>query len=321
MILDKVTDSSVPVLIQGESGTGKELVARALHYNGPRKKARFVSENCAAIPSNLMESEFFGYVRGAFTGANSDKMGLFELADGGTLFLDEIGDMDLDMQTKLLRVLQDGVLRRVGSKEFKRVNVRIVSATNRDLLSIMKEGKFREDLYYRLNVINILLPPLRERSEDVLLLAEHFLKRQAKQSGSSPRELSNEVIDIFTRYPWPGNIREMENEVMRSCALSADVVRPEHLSRNVIEGARAPAAEAKRPSHIRDFTLAGKSLKELVAAETEQIEREAITEVLVHTRYKKSKAASILGISRPTLDAKIDKYDLSRETILSMVEG
>lgn len=317
MILDKVTDSTVPVLVQGESGTGKELVARALHFNGPRKKARFVSENCAAIPPNLMESEFFGYVRGAFTGATTDKMGLFELADGGTLFLDEIGDMDLDMQTKLLRVLQDGVLRRVGSKEFKRVDVRMISATNRDLLALMKEGKFREDLYYRLNVINIVLPPLRKRKEDIPLLADHFLKRQAKQSGQPERTLDSEVLDIFLRYDWPGNVREIENEVLRACALSNDVIRPEHLSRTVIEGARnASTGSAKRPSHLRSFTLAGKSLKELVAAETEQIEREAITEVLRHTKYKKSKAASILGISRPTLDAKIEKYGLSRAAIL-----
>jgi transcriptional regulator with GAF, ATPase, and Fis domain len=318
MILDKVTDSSVPVLVQGESGTGKELVARALHFNGPRKKARFVSENCAAIPPNLMESEFFGYVRGAFTGAHADKMGLFELADGGTLFLDEIGDMDLDMQTKLLRVLQDGVLRRVGSKEFKRVDVRLVSATNRDLLALIKEGRFREDLYYRLNVINIQLPPLRDRKEDVILLADHFLKSQAKQSGSSPRALGDDVIELFLRYDWPGNIREMENEVMRACALSNDKIGPEHLSRTVLAGARTSptTTEAKR-ANLREFTLGGKTLKELVSAEVEQIEREAITEVLRHTGYKKSKSASLLGISRPTLDAKIDKYGLTKDAVLT----
>jgi transcriptional regulator with GAF, ATPase, and Fis domain len=315
-ILDKVTDSNVPVLIQGESGTGKELVARALHFNGPRRKARFVSENCAAIPSNLMESEFFGHVKGAFTGANSDKMGLFEVADGGTLFLDEIGDMDLDMQTKLLRVLQDGVLRRVGSKEFKRVNVRIVSATNKDLLACMKEGQFREDLYYRLNVINIMLPPLRERREDVPLLAEHFLKQQTRQSGAQARSISDEALDLFLRYRWQGNIRELENEIMRASALSKDEIRPEHLSRNVIEGARQPQSEAPKNARVRGLLLAGKTLKELVGEEVDQLETTAIGEVLRRTGYKKSKAARILGISRPTLDAKIEKHGLTRETVL-----
>lgn len=315
-ILDKITDSTVPVLVQGESGTGKELIARALHYNGPRKKHGFVSENCAAIPANLMESEFFGYVRGAFTGANTDKMGLFEMADSGTLFLDEIGDMDIDMQTKLLRVLQDGVLRRVGSKEFKRVDVRIVSATNRDLLGIIKESRFREDLYYRLNVINILLPPLRDRREDIPLLTEHFLKRQAKQSGNTPRTIANEVMDMFLRYHWPGNIRELENEIMRASALSKDAIRLEHLSRNVVEGAKTPMNESPKGSRIRSFMLSGKTLKELVANEVDQLEREAILHVLQRTKYKKSTAAQILGISRPTLDAKIDKYTLTKEVVL-----
>ncbi len=315
-ILDKVTDSDVPVLIQGESGTGKELIARALHFNGPRKKHEFVSENCAAIPANLMESEFFGYVRGAFTGAHADKMGLFEVADCGTLFLDEIGDMDLDMQTKLLRVLQDGVLRRVGSKEFKRVNARIVSATNKDLVTYIKEGKFREDLFYRLNVINIVLPPLRERREDVPLLAEHFLERQARQAGGEPRRLSPEALDLFLRYHWPGNIREIENEIMRASALSQDVISPEHLSRALVEGARHPQQESPKERRIRGSLLEGKTLKELVAEEVDGVESQAILQVLRRTKYKKSKAASILGISRPTLDAKIEKYALTKDKVL-----
>ncbi len=320
-ILDKVTDSDVPVLIQGESGTGKELVARALHFNGPRKKASFVSENCAAIPANLMESEFFGYVRGAFTGAHADKVGLFEVADGGTLFLDEIGDMDLDMQTKLLRVLQDGVLRRVGSKEFKRVNARIVSATNKDLLANIKDGKFREDLYYRLNVINIVLPPLRERREDIPLLAEHFLARHAKQSGQPPRGRADEVVDLFLRYDWPGNIREIENEIMRASALSKDVIEPQHLSKNLVEGARNPRQpESPREQRIRGSLLEGRTLKELVAQEVDEVEGQAIMQVLQRTGYKKSKAASILGISRPTLDAKIEKYGLTKQKILEQAD-
>jgi transcriptional regulator with GAF, ATPase, and Fis domain len=317
MILDKITDSTVPVLVQGESGTGKELIARALHFNGPRQKHQFVSENCAAIPTNLMESEFFGYVRGAFTGATSDKMGLFELADGGTLFLDEIGDMDLDMQTKLLRVLQDGVLRRVGSKEFKRVDVRLVSATNRDLLSLIKEGRFREDLYYRLNVINIVLPPLRERKEDVPMLAEHFLARDAKQHNTAPRTLATEALDLLLRYDWPGNVREMENELMRASAMSKTEIKPEHLSKTIVEAALEPSPGTATGARIRSLALAGRTLKELVASEVDEIERLAITEVLKRCKYKKSKAAQILGISRPTLDAKIDKYGLSRDAVLT----
>jgi transcriptional regulator with GAF, ATPase, and Fis domain len=317
MILDKITDSSVPVLVQGESGTGKELIARALHFNGPRNKHQFVSENCAAIPTNLMESEFFGYVRGAFTGATSDKMGLFEMADGGTLFLDEIGDMDLDMQTKLLRVLQDGVLRRVGSKEFKRVDVRLVSATNRDLLGLIKEGRFREDLYYRLNVINVLLPPLRDRKEDVPMLTEFFLAREAKLHGAPPKQVTGEALDLLLRYDWPGNVRELENEVMRSSAMSKETIKPEHLSKNVVEAVSEPSPGTATGARIRSLALAGRTLKELVAGEVDEIERLAITEVLKRCRYKKSKAAQILGISRPTLDAKIDKYGLSRDAVLT----
>jgi transcriptional regulator with GAF, ATPase, and Fis domain/pSer/pThr/pTyr-binding forkhead associated (FHA) protein len=316
-ILDKVCESTVPVLIQGESGTGKELIARAIHYNGPRKSGEFVSENCAAIPQNLMESEFFGYVRGAFTGAHKDKKGLFEVADNGTLFLDEIGDMDLDMQTKLLRVLQDGVLRRVGSKEFKKVDVRIMSATNRDLVSMIKEGKFREDLYYRLNVINVQLPPLRERKEDIPLLVDFVIKRIAEKKGSQskvPREVAPDALDLLMRYDWPGNVRELENEIERSSALSKDVIRPEHLSKNVVEAAMAPARAAR--AGRKAFQFSGQTLKELVTKEIEEIERLAIADALSRCRYKKSKAASLLGISRPTLDAKIDKYQLSKDRVM-----
>jgi transcriptional regulator with GAF, ATPase, and Fis domain/pSer/pThr/pTyr-binding forkhead associated (FHA) protein len=316
-ILDKVCESTVPVLIQGESGTGKELIARAIHFNGPRKTGEFVSENCAAIPQNLMESEFFGYVRGAFTGAHKDKKGLFEVADGGTLFLDEIGDMDLDMQTKLLRVLQDGVLRRVGSKEFKKVDVRIMSATNRDLVGMIKEGRFREDLYYRLNVINVQLPPLRERKEDVPLLVDFVLKRIMEKKGSTqktPREVAPDALDLLLRYDWPGNVRELENEIERASALSKDVIRPEHLSKNVVEAALAPARAARIGR--KAFQFQGQTLKELVTKETEEIERLAIQDALARCRYKKSKAANLLGISRPTLDAKIEKYQLSKDKVM-----
>ncbi len=306
-VLDRVTDSTVSVLIQGESGTGKELVARALHFNGPRAKKPFVSQNCAAIPATLMESEFFGHARGAFTGAEREKPGLFEIADGGTIFLDEIGDMSPDMQTKMLRVLQGGELRRVGSKEFKKVDVRVISATNRDLQQLIKEGKFREDLYYRLNVINVHLPPLRERKEDIQLLVTTFVKRFEERPGGGPRELPEETMRLLVAYRWPGNVRELENEIERACTLSPGTVLPEHLSPRVLAGSpREDAAEAFEG-------LPSLDLKELVARKVEEVERRAIAEALRRTGWKKSQAADLLGVSRPTLDAKIDKLGLKRE--------
>ncbi len=313
-ILDRVTESTVPVLVQGESGTGKELVARALHYNGVRKTKAFVSQNCAAIPGNLMESEFFGHVRGAFTGADREKPGLFEMADGGTIFLDEIGDMDLDMQTKLLRVLQGGELRRVGAKEFKKVDVRVISATNRDLQAAIRQSKFREDLYYRLNVINVHLPPLRERKEDVPLLVGTFLERSAKRAGDAkPREVAEEAMRLLARYHWPGNIRELENEVERMYALSTDRIGVEHLSPAIVEAPRPGPLGGGAGGAAGGGALDTLDLRELVSRETESIEKRAIAEALRRTKWKKTEAASLLGISRPTLDAKIEKYGLSRE--------
>jgi transcriptional regulator with GAF, ATPase, and Fis domain len=327
-ILDRVTDSTVPVLVQGESGTGKELIARALHFNGPRKAKQFVSQNCAAIPGSLMESEFFGHVRGAFTGAEREKPGLFEIADGGTIFLDEIGDMDLDMQTKLLRVLQGGELRRVGAKEFKKVDVRVISATNRDLQQLIRIGKFREDLYYRLNVINVHLPPLRERREDIPVLAGHFLERARARTDAEPREVTEEAMRLLMRYDWPGNIRELENEVERMNALSQGRIGPELLSPAIA------SAKPRDPTGISGvFGMAGGltgggmsggtgsgdkpldtlELRDLVQRETESIERRAIAEALRRTKWKKTEAAAMLGISRPTLDAKIEKYGLTKD--------
>jgi len=315
-ILDRVTDSSVPIMIQGESGTGKELIARALHFNGPRKTKQFVSQNCAAIPGSLMESEFFGHVRGAFTGADREKPGLFEIADGGTIFLDEIGDMDVDMQTKLLRVLQGGELRRVGAKEFKKVDVRVVSATNRDLQQLIKTGRFREDLYYRLNVINIQLPPLRDRKEDVPTLVQHFLERARTRTSGPARELGEDVMRLLMRYSWPGNIRELENEVERTYALASGArITPDLLSPSVLEARpREPVGGAGGAGGQTFDTL---DLRELTARETEAIEKRAITEALRRTKWKKTEAAALLGVSRPTLDAKIDKYGLTKEATLA----
>ncbi len=216
-LLDRITDTTVPVFIHGESGTGKELVAKAIHYNGPRKKFRMISENCAATSETLLESELFGHVKGAFTGAQADRKGLFELASKGTLFLDEVGDMSLGMQKKLLRVLQEGEIRRVGGKDTLKVDVRIISASNKDLKALVESGQFREDLYYRLNVVKVDLPPLRERKEDLPLLIDFFLQEEVT---GPPKRFENEALQMLVRYNWPGNIRELKNVVERAKIIS-----------------------------------------------------------------------------------------------------
>jgi transcriptional regulator with GAF, ATPase, and Fis domain len=304
-LLDKVTDSNVPILILGESGTGKELVARAIHKNGPRSAKQFVSENCAAIPVNLLESEFFGHERGSFTGAIREKRGLFEVAHEGTLFLDEIADMPSEMQTKFLRVLQEGEFRRVGGKETLRVNVRVISATNKNIYDLVRQGKFREDLLYRINVIAVTLPPLRERREDIPILIDHFLERIAKRSGEKKKVLDRETFHLLYQYDWPGNIRELENEIERLSALSGELIEPNLLSANIV------ARGKKRPAALK-----GKTLKEIVSRAVEDVEMQVIQVTLIDNNWKKTKTAEILGISRPTLDSKIEKYRLSREGAL-----
>ncbi len=302
-LLDKVTDSNVPVLILGESGTGKELVARAIHENGPRSDKAFVSENCAAIPVNLLESEFFGHVRGAFTGATRDKRGLFEVADEGTLFLDEIADMSPEMQTKFLRVLQDGEIRRVGGKEIIKVNVRIISATNKNIYELVRQNKFREDLLYRINVITISLPPLRERREDIPLLIDTFLQRVAERGSEKKKTIGRDAFHLLYQYDWPGNIRELQNEVERLAALSGERIEASLLSPNIL----AKSSGKKLPS------LEGKTLKEVVQRTIEDVEMQVIKSTLSAHNWKKSRTAEVLGISRPTLDSKIGKYNLQRE--------
>jgi transcriptional regulator with GAF, ATPase, and Fis domain len=299
-LLDKVTDSDVPVLIQGESGTGKELVARAIHFNGPRKDRPFVSENCAAIPESLLESELFGYVRGAFTGATADKKGLFQSANGSTLFLDEIGDMSLDMQKKLLRVLQEREVRPVGGKSAIPIDVRIVAASNQDLRKLMVEGRFREDLYYRLAVITVEVPPLRERREDIPLLVQQFVKEFAESQGGGPRTVSEDALSTLCGHSWPGNVRELRNEVLRAAALSDKVIVPLGLSRRLhgLADDGSTVALGERP------------LKDLVRDATEDLERRMIRAALARSRGRKAQAARLLGVSRPTLDAKLEAYGI-----------
>ena len=294
-LVDRVTDLTLPVLVVGESGTGKELVARAIHFNGPRRRARIVGENCGAVPESLMESEFFGYVRGAFTGAVRDHPGLFEQADKGTLFLDEVGEMSLEMQKKLLRVLEEGEVRRVGGKTAIPVDVRIVSATNRDLSGLLKDGRFREDLYYRLAGVVIELPPLRARKEDVEPLLTHFLA----EAGGPARHVDPATLELLLAYDWPGNVRELRNEARRVVALATEgPIRPEHLSARITAYRPPPSDDA-----------AGRTLKTLV----EDLERRVLRTTLQRFGWNKSRAAVELGLSRLGLRKKLERYALDEE--------
>jgi len=294
-LLDKVTDISVPVLVIGEAGSGKELVARALHFNSSRAlKGKFVAENCAALPEALLESELFGYSKGAFTGAEKDKKGLFELADGGTIFLDEIGEMTPSLQAKLLRVLQEGEIRPVGSNETKKVNFRLIAATNRPLEEMVEQGTFRNDLFYRINVITIKVPALRERKDDIPLLVDQFLRDITEERGITKPRASSGVLSAMLEYNWPGNVRELENEVKRMVALSeGDKIQVDLLS---------PALRGHAMHEIDDAETL--SLKELV----EKVEMQRIQEVLERTEGNKSKASEILGLSRLGLRKKMERY-------------
>jgi DNA-binding NtrC family response regulator len=280
--------SRAHVLIRGESGTGKELIARAIHFNSETAAEPFIPVNCAAIPSGLLESELFGHVRGAFTGASSNRRGRFALAGTGTIFLDEIGDTTAEFQSKLLRVLEDREIYPVGAERPERTDARVIAATHRDLERLVAEGRFRADVYYRLDVLVITLPPLRERLGDIPLLAQHFIRRSspvsAKSSGSI---LSPEALEVLRTRQWPGNVRELENALTRAVILAGgDVIRPEHL---------APPLEASNASDLA--TLA-------------ELERQHVVRVLAATHGHKARAAELLGISRPRLDRLLQKYGL-----------
>ncbi|HEY6477801.1 MAG TPA: sigma 54-interacting transcriptional regulator, partial [Polyangia bacterium] len=297
-LIDRITDTALPVVIQGESGTGKELVARALHANGPRRDRPFVGENCAAIPETLLESTLFGYVRGSFTGAEHDTRGLFEIADGGTLFLDEVGEMSPAMQGKLLRVLQEGELRRVGSERTRKVDVRIVAATNRDLSRLVEEGKFRRDLFFRLNVALIGLPPLRERRDDIPLMVEHFLAKVARRDGRpQPKALEPAALARLVAYRWPGNVRELENEITRADALSGARITAADLAPRI--GAADEAGVIAAEDHD---TLTMKP-------RVERLERALVREALGRTGNNQTKAAELLGLSRFGLQKKLKRYN------------
>lgn len=308
-LIHKVKDAELPVLITGESGTGKELVARAIHFSGARKEKPFVVQNCAAFQENLLESELFGHARGAFTGATREKEGLFMAANGGTFFLDELGEMSLSLQVKLLRVLQEGTFLPVGSTEERKVDVRIVAATNRDLRAMMAEGTFRDDLYYRLNVVNIALPPLRERARDVSLLLDFFLKKSIKKQGAREKKLSEEIRRKLLGYHWPGNIRELQNEIERVVLLSGadEVISDTWLSPHVAPGSYTEPLSRDRSEHR---TLQGTEGTQIdLKDELARVERSIILGALEKSGGNKSEAAKAIGISRSSLIAKVQSYE------------
>ena len=296
--LAKVVDTRATVCVEGETGTGKELIASAVHYQSRRAEKMFVAQNCAALPENLLESELFGHKKGAFTSADSDKKGLFEIADGGTLFLDEVGEMPLSLQATLLRTLQEGTIRPVGGTKEKQVDVRIICATNRDLQAEVEKKTFREDLYYRLMVFPIRLPPLRERREDIKLLASHFLRRYSKEYNRPIAGLSHEILDAMTAYSWPGNIRELENEIQR-LVIQAD------------EGSWIEAPSLSPKIRQAEGTLARVApkkgtLKDMMA----EVERWLLSEALREHGNNKTQTAKTLGITREGLHKKLSKHGM-----------
>ena len=287
----KVADTRSTVLLSGERGTGKELIARSIHYNSQRNNRPFIPVDCASLVETLVESELFGHVRGAFTGASAAKRGLFEEADGGTLFLDEVGNLSLLMQSKLLRFLQEHEIKRVGGTESIKVDVRVIAATNQPLEPLVKNGRFREDLFDRLNVVTIILPPLRERKEDIPLLANHFLRKFSEENHKNISHISPEALEIIIQYSWPGNVRELEHVVERSVILSIHpIILPEDLPRKMFEEMKGPEAQ------ISDEPL---SLREL--------EKRYVMKVLERTGGNKKKASEILGIDRATLYRILEK--------------
>ena len=301
-LMHKFAASEGTVLVSGESGTGKELIVRAIHQGSKRKSGPFVVVNCGAIPQSLIESEFFGHEAGSFTDAKEQRRGKFETADGGTLFLDEIGELPLEAQVKLLRVIEEGTFSRVGSDKSISVDVRVMAATNRDLAAMVKEGKFREDLYWRLNVLSLNVCPLRERKEDIPLLVDHFLDRYAGPLGIQQPKISQEALELLTAYEWPGNVRELQNCIYSAMTIGAGaIIEPADLPRRIY-------SESKQP----DITSAagGTSLAQIAAESVARAEQEAINKALCESGGNREKAADLLGIGRKTLYRKLKQYGI-----------
>ncbi len=304
-LIRKVSDSPTNVLVTGESGTGKEMVAKAIHYNSPLKDRPFVSVNCGAIPENLVESELFGHKKGSFTGAISDKDGLFEVADGGTLFLDEIGELPLSSQVRILRAIQEKTVRRVGGTEDIKVEVRIIAATNRDLEQMVQQGTFRQDLYYRLNVINIRTPPLRERRDDIPLLAGHFLQKYSERFSKQIQTISKEAMDLLKKYDFPGNVRELENIIERTVALeSGATVLPESLPQFV----NTPTGRKMVSSDGIEITDEGIDLQKVL----DQLEKELLVKAIHQANGVKKRAAKLLGITFRSMRYRVEKFSLGK---------
>ncbi|HWT81034.1 MAG TPA: sigma-54 dependent transcriptional regulator [Candidatus Methylomirabilis sp.] len=288
-LVNQVAPSAATVLIQGESGTGKELIANAIHHGSPRRQRAFIKVNCAALPETLLESELFGYERGAFTGAIARKEGRFELADGGTLFMDEIGDLSPATQAKLLRVLQEGEFERLGGTRTLKADVRLVAATNADLASRVREKRFREDLYYRLNVITIQIPPLRERREDIPLLAQHFLRRFAAKNSKAITGFTDDAMDLLQTHAWPGNVRELENVIERAVVLTRAVM----------------ISPADLPETVQGSDQAARHLVISIGTPLEEVEDRLIEETLRYTKGDKTVAAKLLGIATRTIYRRV----------------
>lgn len=303
-LVRQVAPFDVSVLIQGESGTGKELCARALHYNSLRQDGPFVAENCAALPDELLESELFGHKRGAFTGAVDDRVGLLERADGGTIFLDEIGDISPAFQVKLLRVLQEGEIRPLGSNRRRTVNIRVVAATNKDLMEEVRAGHFRMDLFYRLSTFTISVPPLRDRREDIAPLSHALLEEIMQLLGKKVKGFTREAIACLENYHWPGNVRHLQNEIKRMLVLATDdYIGAELISPEILQAAPDHAAE-----DMALLTGIDGSLKERV----EFLEASILKETLIRHRWNKTRAAQELGLSRVGLRSKLQRYSLER---------
>ncbi len=309
--IGRVADKDVTVLVQGESGTGKEMVARAIHYNSHRASGPFVPVNCVAIPENLLESEMFGHVKGAFTGATASRTGKFEQAKGGTLFLDEVADIGLDLQGKLLRVLQEREIEPVGGQGVIKVDVRVIAATNRDLATELKQGRFREDLYYRLNVVPIELPPLRDRKEDIPELATYFVHRFAGEMNIEPRSIEPDAIELLQSYTWPGNVRELQNLIKRIMVMQPEqAITPEHVIRALPRLNRTATTRASWDELVeQELGLMGDEA-ELYDRMLEKLERPLLKRVLERSQGNQVRAAEILGINRNTLHKKMKKLGL-----------
>ncbi len=312
-MIERVAPTRATVLITGESGTGKELVAKAIHFRSTRATGPYIRVNCAALAETLLESELFGHERGAFTGAHRTHRGKFEEADGGTIFLDEIGETSNNFQTKLLRVLQEGVISRVGSNDNIKVDVRVLAATNRNLQERVKEGHFREDLFFRLNVVPVHLPPLRERQADIPLLATHFVKSAAEENGVPMKELSPGAMEALCSYPWPGNVRELENMIERAVILAPEsVITPEDLWLPT-DGRRLAPAEpspAARATAVTDLHIPPDLLGKPLARFLDEMAKVRVIHALDQTGWRKQEAAEILGVDRATLYRQMKKFNI-----------